>query len=114
MRARQSFDDRLEKPLAGAVEPVEILQKRHRRLAPTEHLRDALHHGVELALTIRRVHRRGGTLRIGNAKEIEDQRENLAQALIEGHKPYGDLFTRGLIGVLVRDTEEVPKELEHR
>ena len=69
---------------------------------------------MELALTTRRVHRRGGTLRIGNAKEIEDQRKDLAQAFVEGHKPSGDLFTRGLIGVLVRDGEEVPKELEYR
>ena len=89
-------------------------EKHHRRLAPTEHLRDALHHGVELALTTRRVHRRRGTLWIGNAEQIEDQRENLAQALVEKEKPSGDLFTRGLIGVLVRDGEKVPEELQYR
>jgi hypothetical protein len=68
---------------------------------------------VELALTTRRVHPRGGTLRIGNAEEIEDQGENLAQALIEKEKPAGDLFAHELVGVLVRDAEEVPEELEH-
>ena len=61
-----------------------------------------------------RVHRRSGTLRIGNAEEIENQGENLAQALVEKQKPPGDLFARELVGVLLHDAEKAPEELEHR
>ena len=61
-----------------------------------------------------RGHRWSGALRVGNAEEIEDQREYLAQALVEKDIPSGDLFTGGLAGVPLRDTEETPEELKHR
>jgi hypothetical protein len=83
LRAGKSVDDRIEKPLAPAVKPVKILEERHPRLASAPHLRHPLDHGRELALATLRVHRWGGTLRIGNAEQIEDQGKNLAQALVE-------------------------------
>jgi hypothetical protein len=64
-------------------------------------------------LSALRVHRWSRALRIGNAEEIEDQREYLAQALVQKDIPSGDLFTGGLVGVLLSDTEEAPEQLKH-
>jgi hypothetical protein len=57
----------------------------------------------------------GGEGRSGSGTPRRSKiRGGLAQALIEEDIPSGDLFTGGLVGVLLSDTEEAPEELEHR
>jgi hypothetical protein len=51
---------------------MKILEERHRWLASAPHPHHPLDDGRELTLAALRVHRWGGTLRIGNAEEIEN------------------------------------------
>jgi hypothetical protein len=53
-------------------------------------------------------------LGIGNAQEVEHERQALAQPLVEEEEPPGDLLAGRLRAVLLGDAVDLPHELEHR
>ena len=79
----RGVDQRLEKRFAAAVEPMQVLEQDHLRLLLSARLGHAPHDVKHLPLTRLRIDARGRVLRIGDSHEVEDQRQALAQALVE-------------------------------
>src|SRR5207249_3500826 len=82
-RGRRRLDHRLDERLAPGVEPVEVLEERHGRLALPARLGDTADHGEELALACLRLETRRGVLGIGHAEEVEDDGERGAEGVVE-------------------------------
>ena len=66
----------------------------------------------ELALARLRIEPRRRALRIGDAEEVEEQRQRIGEAVVEQHHAPGDLLARAAIVVLERDAEVGAEQLE--
>src|SRR5262249_16487643 len=70
--------------------------------------------GKKLPLLRVRIHLRRRALRIGDAEELEDHRENFEEALIKKQNSPSDPSPRFLVGVHLGDAEIAAEELEDR
>jgi hypothetical protein len=113
-RAGDGVDELLAESLAPAVDPVQVLEQEHRRSAPALRVHELLHDAEELALACLGVEPRAGTLGIGHAEELEDERQRGAELLVEQHERAGDLPARALVAVLLGHAEVGAQQLEHR
>ena len=104
-----------EQRLAGAVEPVEILQEVHRQLSATSPVAlEAAHDADQLALHRLGRQARRGSRGVGDAEEVEHHREGVVQAGRGQQQPARDLLAGRVVAVLLRDAERVPHELHPR
>jgi hypothetical protein len=106
------FDHVLEELAARGVEPVEIIDHRHHRLRLGDALDHLVHHGEQLTLPRLGVEARSGTLRVGDAQEVEQQLQRVGEGEIEQHHAAGDLLSRAAVVVLERDAEVGTEHLE--
>ena len=82
------------------IEPVEVLDQRHRRLLPRWSLWITWRmHADELALARLGIEARRRALRVADAEEVEEQRQRLGEALVEQHHAPGDLLARAAVVV---------------
>ncbi len=102
-----------EEDLGGGVEPVKVLEHRDAGLARAPCTDQALGHVEQPALVGLGIHARRRALGVGHSEEIEDQRQVLAEALVEQQQLAGDPLARRLIGVEVGDVEVGAHDLEH-
>ena len=112
-RPGRRLDRHLDERLAGGIEPVEVLDQPNGRLPAAPRLHDALDDGEEQALPGLGLHAGRGTFRIGNAVEVEHEREAVAQPLVEEEQLSRDLLAGGLRAVVVRHTMNVAQQLQH-
>ena len=94
-----------EERLAGGVDPVQVLEQGDAGLAGALGADQALGHAQQLALARLGVHARRRALGVGHREEVEDQRQVLAEALVEQQQLAGDPLARRLVGVLLGDVE---------
>ena len=71
-------------------------------------------HGEDLALLDLRVHARHRPVRIRHSEEFEQDRKDLAEALVQQQHAPGDLLAHRAIVVLLGDPEVAAKHLQHR
>ena len=91
---------------------MEVLEQLDRRLAPALRAREALRELHELTLPCLGVHGRRSPGRVGNAEEVEEDRQRFGEALVEAQCPARNLVARRLVVVLLGDPEVVPVEID--
>ena len=97
---------------AGAVDPVQVLDQRDGVLGAVLH--ELTQHAEELALLQIGVDVRHRTLRVGHAEELEQDRQNLAVAVVEQEQVSGELLARAAVRVLLGDAVVVAEDLQDR
>ncbi len=112
--ARQRLDQVGEERLAAAVDPVEVLDQEHLRLVTAPGVKHPPHRREELALAGRAAHLARRAVGVGDAEELEHERQARLERLVEQQQPARDLLARGLIRVLRADAEVAPQQLQDR
>jgi hypothetical protein len=104
-RARDGVHPLLEEDLAAGIQPVEVLDERRDTPRPARvgALHEAAQYAEELALLRIGIHTRHGTLRVRDAEEFEEQRQDLAEPLVQEQQATRDLLARRAIVVLLGD-----------
>jgi hypothetical protein len=92
---------------------VQVLDDEHRRLALTASLHRAPQRGVEPPSAGVRVDPRRGTGGIGDAEELEQQRQLVLEGLLQEHEAPGHLLAGESIAVVLGYPEVRPQHLEH-
>src|SRR6266849_5380555 len=100
--------------VARPVDPVEIVDQDDKGLALAEPLDQAPEEAQQLSLLRLRIDSRRWILRIRHAEELEQQRQRVAEALVEKQQRAGDLSPRFVVRVLLADSEVRAPELEDR
>ncbi len=108
-----ALDGRLEEGVAGAVEPVQVLEQEHPLPAVGRVVKHPLHHAVQPLLPLLGVDCGGRVRRVRHAEQVEEKGQHLAEALVHQQQPPGDLRPRRLGAVAVGDPEEGTPELQH-
>jgi hypothetical protein len=95
----------LQELAARVVDPVEVLDQRHRGPALRDALDDLAHHRQDLTLACLRIEARRRAPRVGDPEEVEQQRQCLGELLVEHDHAACDLLARGPVVVLRCDPE---------
>ncbi len=98
--------------IAGRINPMQIVYKDDEGLTSRVQLNQSPHELVHAPLLHLRVHLRERILRVGDAEEVEQERQHLAELGIQQDQTTGDLLPRGLGRVLGVNTEVVSQELQ--
>src|SRR5262249_52217987 len=109
--AGHGVDQRLHERRAAAVDPVEILEQQQLRLPAAARLGSPLHEREEPSLPCLWIHAQRGVGGIGDAEEVEDERQVISQRLVEQQQGAGDLPPCRFVAVLLADSEEVTHQL---
>src|SRR5439155_19547831 len=112
--AGDGVEESVEEAPGPLVEPVEVLEQDHVRFALAERLQEARDDTEELPLAIGGVEERRRAGGIGDAEEVEDQRQRLVEARVDQHQRAGDLLPRLALAVLLGEAEHAAEELEER
>jgi hypothetical protein len=113
-RPGRELDHLLEERLARQVDPVQVLEDRHDRLAGAAGPQQAMHDRVELALADLAFHGGGRSVRVGDPQEVEEQRQTVVERAVEQQQAAGHLLARGLRRVALGDAEVVAEQLQDR
>ena len=82
-RRGHALDEGLEEGVAGAVEPVQVLEQDHPRPAAVGRVvEDALHDAVDALLALLGVERGRRVRRVRHAEQVEENGQHLAEALV--------------------------------
>lgn len=111
-RAGDGIHPLLQPRGAGAVDPVQVLDQRDGVLGPVLH--QLAQHAEELALLNLWIDVRHRTFRVGHAEELEQDRQNLAIAVVQQEQMAGELLTRAAVRVVFGDAVVVTKDLQDR
>jgi hypothetical protein len=106
------LDGARQEGVGRRVDPVQVLDQDHARLALAPRPDDAAHHGEEASLPLVRGQLRRGALRIRDAGEVEEQRKLRLDLGRQQHDRARDLVAGGLGAVAVADLEGLAQELK--
>ena len=112
-RAWHGVDVRRDEALAPAVDPVEVLDHEHGRLAPAARRHEPRGHGEELPLPRVGIHPWRRSRRIRHPEKVEEQGQGVLELPVEQQELAGDLLARSLITVGFGDAEVGARQLEH-
>ena len=99
---------------AARVDPVQVLDHQHQRLAAAGGVDQAADDPAQRRAGAPRAHLRHRAVGVGHAEEVEHQRQVLGEAGVEQQRPPGDLLARQLLGLALADPEEGAQHLQHR
>ena len=104
---RVSLHELRQVGVACRVDPVQVVDQQNRQLPLAPGLHEAPQEAGDLTLARFGVHLRRTPLRVGNAEEVEHDREGLAKRFVQQQQAPDDLLSSGLIPVLCGDPEGV-------
>jgi hypothetical protein len=112
-RRHDGLGDRVEERLAAAVDPVEVLDQDDVRRARDLRADQPAHDRQQTILSRLGVAAApGGLVLVGDADELEDERQGIVQARIEQEERAGDLPPRLFVAVALVDAEHRTQERE--
>src|SRR5215472_15766505 len=109
----QVLDGRLEISVAGAVEPVQVLEQDHVAPIVGRVVEDLLQDTVDALLPLLGVNRRRRVRRVRHAEQVEDERQHFTVTLVHQEQPVGDLRPGRLRTVVITDLVEGAPHLQH-
>jgi len=92
---------------------MQVLDQDHPRRPLARGMDQPLHDREQLPLPGLGVRPRGRSLGVGDAEELEQQRERVAEPLVEEHERAGDLPAGGVVAVLLGHPEVAAQQLQH-
>jgi hypothetical protein len=92
---------------------VQVIEEEDRRLPLTSGVYQTADKRKQLSLPSLGVNLQTGSSWVRHAKEVEDKRESLAEGLIQQEQSPGDLLSRKLVAVLLRNRKRRAQEFEN-
>jgi hypothetical protein len=112
--AGRDLDQVLDELLARLIKPVKVLEEDDGWLAGAACAREPPDQIKKLALARLRTERRRGPIWIWHAEELEHEWEPVGERLVEQKHPPRDLLARGLVAVLLGNSENSTQQLQDR